>query len=234
MFTNNFKSLIGFILTRTKDKYFIKDMYEQEAYINDLRNTYVFYTNSSDNSYSSYAKNQVEQALFDMANKSSYVIENPYGYYSSRQVINGVSTTVIPSSSGTYKGHPLVHKYGDVELVIVFGSSNKPFTEEDCTIDYISQTPTQNMVTSYTSDGYPNIEFTFDFTRSSTATTSLTIGEVGICYPLVYTTSEDLTKAYLAPILIERTPLETPLTLNPGENGAIRYNITCKNFLDVN
>lgn len=102
---------------------------------------------------------------------------------------------------------------------VILGSDNTPETGESyClkkqitsgTNTALSRSVVNNDDGSYSSIVIANI--------TNTSTAPITIGEIGLRYSIQYFS--------YASILFDRTPLGTPLTIQPGEVGRIVYTIT--------
>lgn len=107
---------------------------------------------------------------------------------------------------------------------VIFGTGNDAVTPNDYKLsgDVITLATSQIIATEVSNvftDEYR--EMTIDFTISNNTSADITIGEVAICSR--YTWGNAPTMGTYFPYLIERTPLEKPLTIASGANGKITY-----------
>lgn len=111
-----------------------------------------------------------------------------------------------------------------------FGSGTTAATENDYKLesDITSGLTTVlgSSMRGVDSNGKPYMSFTFTVTNSGNS--NITIGEIGLVSANVFCcTSSSATTAASNNVLIDRTVLDTPVTLAPNETSAIKYTITC-------
>jgi len=105
---------------------------------------------------------------------------------------------------------------------VVFGTGNTPPTVDDYTLSgsFISGLSTSNVTvaetTSKNDDG--SMVFTYVYTINNSTGADITIGEIGI---QTYANSS----SYYINVLVERTVLDTPVTIAAGGVGQVTYTI---------
>ena len=107
---------------------------------------------------------------------------------------------------------------------VVFGSGNEPATSNDYTMAFITGL-TATLVKSVASDDN-GASSTGVFTITNSNSNEVTISEVGIFSKLYTRGTADATGAsYSGPFLLERTVLDTPVTIPAGGIGQVTYTI---------
>lgn len=108
---------------------------------------------------------------------------------------------------------------------IYFGSGNTPATENDYDLETLitsglsASTPT--VTRSADSDGNPFIQFMITITNSSAS--PITIREVGYYQMISATNSYGGMANSQWTFMLDRTVLDTPLTIPAGESGVLKY-----------
>lgn len=110
---------------------------------------------------------------------------------------------------------------------IVVGSGNAPATLSDYDLDDQITTGLTGAVTVSTGiDTSGNIYLNFDIVFTNTSNADITIREIGISDVIYCATSAGDTSPSSKHALVDRTILETPVTIAAGDNETIRYRIT--------
>lgn len=109
-----------------------------------------------------------------------------------------------------------------------FGSGNTAPTEDDYFLESQITSGLSSVLTGSSrgvdSNGKLYMEYLFTVTNTSNA--NITIAEMGITSSWSVCTSASATSASNNNILIDRTVLDTPVTIEPNNSAAIRYRIT--------
>lgn len=110
---------------------------------------------------------------------------------------------------------------------IIVGSGNTPTALSDYKLDNQITAGLNGAATVSTGiDTSGNIYLNFDIVFTNTSNADITIREIG-WYGVIYcTTSAGWTTATGKIVLVDRTVLETPVTIAAGDNETIRYRIT--------
>ena len=113
---------------------------------------------------------------------------------------------------------------GNAGYHVVFGSGNNPATPNDYTMDFITGL-TATVVKSVDNDDN-GASSTAVFTITNTNSNEVTISEVGI-FSSLYTrlTPDAVGASGSVPFLMERTVLDTPVTIPAGGVGQVTYTI---------
>ena len=170
-----------------------------------LRNWYkslALYEMAKDNSYISISAvdtDGVERALWNKDSSQAHYAINIY---------NHVATVNKAINSNFYKG-------------IAFGTGNTPPTFDDYKLagSVISTISAVSAPTfSFDEDG---LTLTTVYTMTNTGTADITVGEIGMFARQYYQNSTNYYKNFL----IERTALDTPVTIPAGGVGQVTYTI---------
>lgn len=122
-------------------------------------------------------------------------------------------------------------QYNDRWSGVSFGSGTTPPTLDDYKIESIFNNQQINAsltrrVRGIDSNGKPYMELTYIVTNKSNA--SITVSEVAtVTYNIAVCSSYSDTSANNNDILIDRTLLDTPITIPVGDSASIKYRITC-------
>lgn len=136
--------------------------------------------------------------------------------YASAGGVFGYSATVSLSKSASTAG-------------IVFGSGNTPATEADYCLeslitDGISQVGSTVVNSSLDASGNPYVQH--DITIENTSGSDIVIKEIGYQQTFKTRNVQYSTSTNLNVLLVDRTVLNTSVTIAAGETAAIRYIIT--------
>jgi hypothetical protein len=110
----------------------------------------------------------------------------------------------------------------------IFGSGNTAPTEDDYFLER-QITSGLSVVLTGTSRGVDSngkLYMEFLFTVTNTSSANVTIAEMGLISQWSCCTSASATTAGNNNILVDRTVLDTPVTIEPNDSAAIRYRIT--------
>lgn len=110
-----------------------------------------------------------------------------------------------------------------------FGTGTTSPTEDDYKIES-DITSGINVVLNSSFRSYsPKPHMTFTFTITNTSSSDITISETGIVTGNIWCcTSSSATSAAANNILIDRTLLDTPLTIAPSSTAALEYTVNCE------
>lgn len=146
------------------------------------------------------------------------------GYSLSRGYNRFISTsmkTVRASNAEYFKDKSNGNSFG---YGVVFGSGNTAPTQDDTTLS-------GNLVTGLTSSYVYNETFADDgidvttvYTLTNNNAESVTIGEIALV-DVIQNQPQQYYDTYYYPYLIERTALETPITIQAGGVGQVTYTI---------
>lgn len=110
---------------------------------------------------------------------------------------------------------------------IIVGSGNAPAALSDYDLDDQITTGLTGAATVSTGiDTSGNIYLNFDIVYTNTSNADITIREIGWRGTVYCTTSAGGTTVTSKNALVDRTVLETPVTIAAGDNETIRYHIT--------
>lgn len=116
---------------------------------------------------------------------------------------------------------------GNVGTGYCFGSGNTPATVNDTTLsgDFID-TSSYNVSVSVNKDNSTQYMTNFEtlYTITNISSEDITIGEVALCYYMQGRKTSNASMCY-CPWIIERTALETPITIPAGGVGQVTYTI---------
>lgn len=164
-------------------------------------------------------QNQIEGMLPAVTNYEGTSQFFSYNTYRSVEVRSLMKN--IASGIGTNLG-------SEAAVGVVFGTGNTAPTAEDYRLsgDFISGLSASNVTLveqkTIADSGY---SICYVYTISNTTQNDITIGEVGLTASLSRKTTESATTHYDA-VLIERTALESPITIPAGGIGQVTYAIT--------
>lgn len=106
-----------------------------------------------------------------------------------------------------------------------FGSGSTPASKTDyCLESYIGSLGIQNGSRIYVNegDGVHSYHVTFGVTNNNAE--EIVIREIGLSVPVITSKTSSSTKCY--PVLLERTVLDEPIPIAPGETKLVTYKIT--------
>lgn len=109
-----------------------------------------------------------------------------------------------------------------------FGSGNTAPTEDDYFLEsQITSGFTGVLTNAFRGvDGNGKLYMEFQFTITNTSNANITIAEMGLTSAWSCCTSASATSASNNNILVDRTVLDTPVTIAPNDSAALRYRIT--------
>lgn len=110
-----------------------------------------------------------------------------------------------------------------------FGSGTTAPTENDYKMESDFTSGISVVLNSSARSYTPKPHMTFTFTITNTGSSSVTVSEVGIVTANIQCcTSSSATSASSNNILIDRTLLDTPLTIAPSSTAALEYTVNCE------
>lgn len=140
------------------------------------------------------------------------------------------TTYYYVGTSGSNRSWPQNQSHGVApggNYGIVFGSGDTPAALSDYKLASEITSGLSGAVTDSTGiDGNGNIYLNLDIVLTNTSSSDITIKEIGWCGTLYCSTSVGATTGAAKYALVERTVLETPVTIAAGEYETIRYRIT--------
>lgn len=110
-----------------------------------------------------------------------------------------------------------------------FGTGTATPTENDYKLETDITSGVSIILNSSARYYSPKPHMTFTFTITNTGSSNITISEVGMVTNSIYCcTSSSATSASSNNILIDRTLLDTPLTIAPSSTAALEYTVNCE------
>lgn len=160
------------------------------------------------------------------------VTRNWYNYFKATRVRKRIPDGVkLENGSTTYAGwnstvssDAITHYCGNVQLStsqagVILGSGSTPATFDDYKLESQITTGLSGTTVNSADEDYNRVS---TITLTNTSGGSITIGEIGI-RAFIYT-GENSSSMSVA--LIERTVLDTPVTIEPGGVGQVTYTIS--------
>ena len=146
---------------------------------------------------------------------SSYVTFGKINLYANmRAIYQGSALTSYTTSQSTAEG-------------VVFGTGTSAPTEDDYSLsgNLIAGLSTNNVTTTSSFDvDVDGCTYTCVYTISNTTGSDITIGEIGICSYMNGKFAVSTSNRYI-PVLIERTVLDSPVSIPAGGVGQVTYTI---------
>lgn len=110
-----------------------------------------------------------------------------------------------------------------------FGSGTTTPTENDYKLESDITSGISVVLNASARYSSPKPHMTFTFTITNTGSSNVTINEIGIVTASIQCcTSSSATSASSANVLIDRTLLDTPLTIAPSSTAALEYTVNCE------
>lgn len=109
---------------------------------------------------------------------------------------------------------------------LIFGTGNDPVSKNDYKLsgEIVNIASSQIMVNEISNEFTNEYkERTFEYTINNNTGAEITIGEVALC--CYYSWGSSFTNGTFFNYLLERTPLEKPITIEAGGSGKITYSI---------
>lgn len=133
---------------------------------------------------------------------------------------NSLMISTLKTSKSDFSGDGIKNDYYGF-MGVIFGTGTTPATIDDYQMageHYIDYAVSYYYEAIYDESGVTN---KCTYTLTNTLETSVTIGEIGLSIPV----SRGSSSYYYTGLLVERTVLDNPITIEPGGVGQVTYEI---------
>lgn len=148
-----------------------------------------------------------------------------YNYSLQNLALNELMATKATTSN-------LYEKCNTREYGYIFGTGNVAPTVDDFKLsgDMINSSKIAVTQLSTFARADDTIQYTVEYTIANNADQAITIGEVGLVDYFHYAQGSGSSYQYYYPMLVERTALENPITIEAGGVGKVTYTVELANI----